>query len=104
MDVAIDRLPVEDDRWDAKDADRRREPRFGHAESIYFTTRKQIYSGNLKNKSRTGLFIEVVEAEHDFAQGEWIIAVVPGAIDGGVACKGRIAWCSRRGLGVKLHI
>ena len=83
----------------ARSSDRRKETRSCCSESIYFTTKKRIHVGQLKNQSRSGLFIEAVNC---FAEDEMIIAVVPCVNDGDAKCKGRIIWCNEQGFGVKL--
>ena len=80
-------------------SDRRKESRICCSEAIYFTTKKRIHVGKLKNRSRYGLFIE---AANCFAEDEMIIAVVPCVNDGDTKCKGRIIWCNGQGFGVKL--
>ena len=83
----------------ARISDRRKESRICCSESIYFTTKKRIHQGELKNQSCSGLFIE---AGNGFAEDEMIIAVVPGVNNGDAKCRGRIIWSNRQGFGVKL--
>lgn len=82
----------------ARGADRRQESRTGCSQPIYFTTKKRIYQGTLKNYSRSGFFIETWDC---LAEDEMIIAIVPCTDDGDARCKGRIIWCNAQGFGVK---
>lgn len=89
----------ESDYSKARISDRRKESRTCCSESIYFTTKKRIHKGHLKNQSCSGLFIE---AGGCFAEDEMIIAAVPCLNDGDAKCKGRIIWRNSQGFGVKL--
>jgi hypothetical protein len=83
----------------ARISDRRKESRICCSESIHVSTKKRIHTGNLKNQSCSGLFIE---AGGCFAENEMIISAVPCVNDGDAKCQGRIVWCNRQGFGVKL--
>lgn len=102
MSVGFNHILVVDDNdlFRSMISDRRKESRTCCSESIYFSTKKRIHRGILKNKSRCGLFIEAVDC---FAEDEMIIAVVPCDNDGDAKCKGRMIWCNKRGFGVKLN-
>ena len=83
----------------ARISDRRKESRTCCSESIYFSTKKRIHKGKLKNQSCSGLFIE---AGNCFAEDEMIIAVVPSVNGYDAKCKGQVIWCNSWGIGVKL--
>ena len=79
--------------------ERRKDMRTPYSESIYFATKKQIYEGQLKNLSRSGLYIKTNEF---FSEGEMIFVAVPCSDTQNARYKGQIIWLGQKGFGMKL--
>lgn len=82
----------------AKVIERRTDIRTLFSESIYFTTKRQIYEGELKNLSHSGLYIKTNEF---FSEGEMIIVAIPCLDTQNAKYKGQIIWFDKEGFGMK---
>jgi hypothetical protein len=78
----------------------RREKRHACSEKIFFATRNRLYEGQLKNYSRTGLFIKTKEV---LAIGEIITVVDPHPAGENQKRKGQILWRNDEGFGIELY-
>lgn len=68
--------------------------------AVYFTTRKRLFKGLLRDVSRSGLFIET---RSRLAVGRSIRLVVPGTkFDNRIMLKGRVVHTTLSGFGVRL--
>ena len=79
-----------------KDSDRRRESRRNYAGHIFFASDQKVCEGELKNFSRSGLFIS---SDMTVKVGEEITIALPYLDD---KRNGLIVWCNNDGFGVKL--
>ncbi|MGD2270790.1 MAG: PilZ domain-containing protein [Desulfobacterales bacterium] len=82
-----------------KSFERRQEGRQVWSGDILFATKDKLYTGELKNFSRDGLFIKINDP---LPVGEIIKVALPYSGDKNDKRKGRIVWSSDDGFGVKL--
>ena len=78
---------------------KRKEPRNSYTGLISFVYKKQLYPGQLKNYSLSGLFIK---ADILFFKGEKITVTLPASKYKNHKRKGRIVWKNDEGCGVQL--
>ena len=78
---------------------KRKEPRKSYSGLISFFYRKNLFTGQLKNYSPSGLFIE---SENFFVEGEMITVKLPVSEFKNHKQSGRIVWTNDSGCGVQL--
>ena len=71
-------------------------PYSGH---IFFTTKSGLYEGEIKNYSKTGLFIKTQE---DLALGDFITVALPYIEGKQIKFQAQILWRNTEGYGVEL--
>lgn len=82
-----------------KHIERRIEKRYACSELIFFATRSRLYEGQLKDYSRSGLFIKTKEV---MPIGELITIVDPHPAGMNQKRQGQILWRNNEGFGVEL--
>jgi hypothetical protein len=83
-----------------KNIELRREKRYACSEKVFFATRGRLYEGQLKNYSRTGLFMKTKEI---LLIGEIITVVDPHPAGGNQKRKGQILWRNDEGFGIEFY-
>jgi Tfp pilus assembly protein PilZ len=78
---------------------KRKEPRQVHDSQIFFSYKKHLHEGELKNYSPSGLFINT---DNFFLEGERITIVLPMFKSNDKYRCGRIVWKNAEGFGVQL--
>ena len=78
--------------------ERRIEKRHACSEPIFFATQNRLYEGQLRNYSRSGLFIKTKEV---LSAGQMITVVDPHPEGENKKRKGQILWRNKEGFGVE---
>jgi hypothetical protein len=79
----------------------RKHPRHSCAETTFFSTRKYVIEGLIKNISPKGVFIECLLA---LPIGQNITVVIPrSGQKQGTECKGKVVWTNKDGFGVEFR-
>ncbi len=77
----------------------RLEKRHARSEGIFFVSQSSFYEGELKDLSRSGLFIRTAEI---LPIGTIITIANPNPDGGNEKLKGQILWRNKEGIGVEL--
>ena len=82
-----------------KNIDKRMKLRKPYPSHIFFSTKRGLAEGRLKNYSRSGLFIE---SEVSVTVGEIITIALPYLNGKHTKCRGQIIWRNKEGFGIEL--
>jgi Tfp pilus assembly protein PilZ len=79
----------------------RKEPRKHFEGSIFYATEDQLYEGEVKNYSVSGVF---VKTSGKFFIGQWLNLALPYLKEKNSKCLGAIVWKNIEGIGVELKL
>ena len=77
----------------------RKEPRKHFIESIFYATEQQLYEGEVKNYSASGVFVKTMGK---FFLGQALNLALPYSKAKNSKRLGEVVWQNREGVGVKL--
>ncbi|MDY6791701.1 MAG: PilZ domain-containing protein [Thermodesulfobacteriota bacterium] len=79
----------------------RKEPRKLFEGPIFYATEDQLYEGEVKNYSISGVF---VKTNDNFFVGQWLNLALPFSTEKNSKCLGAVVWKNTEGIGVELKI
>ncbi len=77
----------------------RREPRKYFNGTIFYSTKEQLYEGEVKNYSSAGIF---VKTSGKFFVGQWLNLALPYLEEKSTKRLGEVVWQNTEGIGIEL--
>jgi len=77
----------------------RKEPRKFFNGTIFYSTEKQLYEGEVKNYSSDGIF---VKTRGKFFVGQWLNLALPYSEEKNTKRLGAVVWQNTEGIGIEL--
>ncbi|MBT8351659.1 MAG: PilZ domain-containing protein [Deltaproteobacteria bacterium] len=84
-----------------KEKELRKEQRIPFESYIYYSTEHQLYEGEIKNYSTTGLFVKTSDKH---SVGQTLNFILPYAIEKDAKRLGEVIWQNTEGIGVELSV